>query len=376
MTPCSRSARIAAVLGSVLAALPACDAADGPMSPVAPAATAGGAAESHLMLEGIELRPGASADIHVRMYRNAMQPCADPERTALLVHGVNATAASWESFAEAFLEGEAGRRMCTIAALDQAGHGNSGLPVGMPFGELLIEDYARTLIGVLDRLHDLDIRPSILVAHSQGTSTVQTAQQMLRDGGSSLRTRFGVRDVVMLGVQGPREVRVGFLLPPETVAGIIAAYITTTPERGTYIQGPADLFQQLWFINTQLAFSTKTPAVETIATRGWNADAPLFAVLQAAGLSGFDTPSVDPGVFGPASGSTLRVIDFADDPWSLTPRAAEIYQYLSGDASLAGFTSLVDPLGDAVHDYMITHPGVVRSAIPLPRTRARRSARR
>lgn len=106
----------------------------------------------------------------------------------------------------------------------------------------------------------------------------------------------------------------------DQTAAIIGAYLTTTPELGAYIRGPADLFQQLWFVNTRLAFSTRTPSVQTIEAGGWNAGAPLFAVLQAAGLPGFDMPSVDPGVFAPAASTSLQVVAFAADPWSLTPQ--------------------------------------------------------
>jgi hypothetical protein len=94
--------------------------------------------------------------------------------------------------------------------------------------------------------------------------------------------------------------------------------------------------------------------------------------LQTAGQNGFDTPSVPAGVFGEESGTALHVIDFADDPWSLTRQARDIYGYLTGDPSLSRFVSLTDPNHEAVHDYMITHAEVVRSAILLPRGKGRR----
>ena len=359
----------AGLVMSLFAGLSACDSgADQTFPTEASSRQSRPAVESSVILDDVELRPGATADIHVRIYRHGTQPCADPGRAALLVHGINATAASWEPLVEALLNGDPARRLCRIAAVDQAGHGSSSLPVGVSFGELMVEDYARTLLAVLERLPALQIRPSILVGHSQGAGTIQAAQQMMLDAGTTLRTAFGIRDVVMLGVQGPRELRAAHLLPPGQVAAVIGAYLTTTPERGTYVQGPPQLFQQLWFLTTALTYSMRTPSPQTIGSRGWNADAPLFATLQAAGLSGFDMPSIEPGIFAPRLGTTLFIVDFADDPWSLSDRAAEIYVYLTGDASLAGFSTLTDPLGEAVHDYMITHPAEVRSGIPLPRS--------
>lgn len=75
---------------------------------------------------------------------------------------------------------------------------------------------------------------------------------------------------------------------------------------------------------------------------------------------------MDPGVFAPDSGTRLHVIDFADDPWSLN--AAAIYAHLTGEPSLAGFTSINGPDHEAVHDYTITDPDVVRAAVKLPRS--------
>lgn len=326
------------------------------------------ATDFDLTFDAVELRSGATADIHVQVSMNEARPCRDPARTALFIHGVNATAASWDPFVEAFFSGDAGNQLCLIAAMDHAGHGDSGLPVGsVLFGELMVEDYARTLMGVLERLRSRGIRPSILVGHSQGTSTIQTAQEMLLDREETLRGRYGVRDVVFLGTQGPAELPVEFLLPEEPVAELIGSLVRTTPEKGTFVHGPPSLFQELWFINLNLELSSAAPSLEEIAENGWNSDVPLFATLQAAGQGGFTTPSVRSGAFRSELGTRLHNVDFADDPWSLTQRAREIHEYLTGDPSLRGFVSLSDPDNEAVHDYMTTHPEVVREAIALPR---------
>lgn len=332
--------------------------------------------EPDLVLDDVELRPGTTADIHLKINVNPTRPCRDPARVALLVHGVNHTAASWDSFAEAFLRGHPQTQLCLLAAMDHAGHGASGLPEGpILFGELAVEDYARTLLEVLERLQEHGIRPSILMGHSQGTSTIQTAQEMLLDRGENLRDRFEIRDAVFMGIQGPAEVPTGFLLPDEVVAGIVASLVTTTPERGTFVQGPPSIFQQLWFSNLDLALSSEAPSVAEISALGWSSDVPLVAVLQGSGQGGLTTPSVRGGAFHPRWGTRLLTLDFADDPWSLTPEARDIHAYLTEDGSPGGFVTLADPDGEAVHDYLITHPDIVREALSLPRTRAYRSRR-
>lgn len=330
-------------------------------------------ADHSVLLEDVELRPGITADLHVRMFVNEVRPCRDPARTALAIHGINHTAATWETLADAFFTGPAHEQLCAVAALDHPGHGRSGLPEGDPgfdFGQLTVQDYARGTLEVMRRLQERGIRPSILVGHSQGTLTLQTVQQLLLKDGASLAERFDVRDVVFFGTQGPREAPVAFTLPDEAVAEQISALLTTTEEKGTHLVGPPQVFRDLWFINRDLVLSSDAPTVEEIADSGWNADVPLAAVLQNVGQNGFRRPSVSAGAFVPDEGTRLHMIHFTDDPWSVN--AARVYEHLTGDPSLSGFTPVGDPDGEAVHDYPITNPGAVRSAVELPRFGAER----
>jgi pimeloyl-ACP methyl ester carboxylesterase len=328
-----------------------------------------------VMLESVGLRSGITADLHVRVFVNEDRPCRDPSRTALAVHGINHTASSWEIFVEEFFTGPPRDQLCAVAALDHPGHGRSGLPEGDPdfeFGQLTVEDYAHAVLEVLDRLEKKGLRPSILMGHSQGTQTLQTAQQFLREGGASLAGSFNVTDVVFLGTQGPRGLRTEWTLPDEVVAEQIADLVTTTPEKGTFLAGPPQVFLENWFINRDLVLSSDAPSLQEIGDNGWNEDIPLAAVQQVRGLGGLEPPSVDRKVFSPSTGTRLHVIHFTDDPWSLN--AADIYEFLTGDASRAGFVPLEDPDDEAVHDYQITDPGVVRAVIDLPRDGSERGA--
>ncbi len=322
--------------------------------------------DASLFLDDVSLRPGVVADLHLRVFVNERLPCSDPKRTALAIHGVNHTAATWELLAEAFFDGPTRDQFCRIAALDHVGHGLSGLPEGdLLFGNLSIQDYARSVIAVLERLPARGIRPGIVMGHSQGTLTTQTVQQMLTDQGTSLADRFRVGDVVLLGTQGPAEA------PNSIPVAINPDLITTTPERGTFVLGPPPVFQSLWFSNLTSVLSSRAPSVETIAANGWAADVPLVAVLQNLegdpSLDPFPRPSVSAGVFGPDSGTRLQMIDFADDPFSLTPDAEAVYLHLTGDGSLSNLVTLTDPANEAIHDYQITDPELVRAAIDLPR---------
>lgn len=330
-------------------------------------------ADHSVFLENVELRTGIRADLHLRMFVNEDRPCRDPARTALAIHGINHTAATWETLADAFFTGPPREQLCAVGALDLPGHGDSGLPEGSPdftFGQLTVQDYARAALEVVQRLQRRGIRPSILLGHSQGTLTLQTMQQFLLEDGASLAERFDVRDVVFFGTQGPREAPVAFTLPDEAVAEQIAALLTTTEEKGTHLVGPPQVFRDLWFINRDLVLSSDAPTVEEIAENGWNADVPLAGVLQVVGRGGFRRPSVSARAFVRDAGTRLHMIHFTDDPWSVN--AARVYEHLTGDPSLSGFIPVRDPDGEAVHDYTITDPGAVRSAVDLPRFGAER----
>lgn len=81
----------------------------------------------------------------------------------------------------------------------------------------------------------------------------------------------------------------------------------------------------------------------------------------------FPRPSVSAGVFGPASGTRLQMIDFADDPFSLGAEAQGVYVHLTGDGSPSDLVTLADPANEAIHDFQITDPDLVRAPIDLPR---------
>lgn len=353
------------LLAASLAA--ACE-ADGPVAPE-PSAALGPASEvlhdHDLVLEDLEFRSGVTADVHVRLFVNESFPCRGRSRTALAVHGVNHAAATWEELAQAFFRGAREEQLCRVAALDLPGHGKSGVPDPslLPFGEMLVEDNVGTVRRVLDRLAEQGFMPRILLGHSQGTLTLQLLQETLRRENTTLADAHGVTDVVFFGTVGPREAPNAF--PPD-VDDLIASFVTTTPERGTFVSTHPAVFRELWFSNLSGELSSRAPSLETIAEKGWDSPGPLFGILQTVGSGGFERPSVTGGVFSPASGTRLQVVDFADDPFSPTPDAARVYEHLTEDASGSGFVSLTDPANEAVHDYTITHPDRVRAAVAVP----------
>ena len=145
------------------------------------AATPALAAEGEpLILEGITLRAGVTADIHALVYEHDRTPCRSG--ALIIVHGATATARSMEPLAQAIAASKpGGRPMCHVVNLDMPGHGASPPPVGALMGELTVQDYSAALIGALERLPDHDLRPVSVAGHSMGGLVVQLAQQRLLD---------------------------------------------------------------------------------------------------------------------------------------------------------------------------------------------------
>src|SRR5690606_1839093 len=120
-----------------------------------------------LFLDGVHLRPGVTADIHLSVYQNTHVPCRSG--TVLAIHGANSTAKSLEPFALELTQAPVdGRPVCRVITMDLPGHGLSSPPDGALFGELTLDDYATAVVDVLERLPDEGLRPHTIAGHSMG----------------------------------------------------------------------------------------------------------------------------------------------------------------------------------------------------------------
>src|SRR5918996_3020962 len=140
-----------------------------------------GGTDTDIVLSEVPLRPGVTADIHLKVFVNAAQPCLG--RTILAVPGFAHTAETFGPLAEAiFASTPHGQYACRIVAIDFPGHGDSSLPsAGLPFGFLSLSDYVSVVLATLERLPSYGLHPRTLLAHSQGGLVVQMAQQRLKD---------------------------------------------------------------------------------------------------------------------------------------------------------------------------------------------------
>lgn len=314
--------------------------------------------DTDVTIQAVQIRPGVTVDIHLKVFVNEAQPCLG--RTILAVPGFAHTAATFGPLAEAvFASTPHGHYACRIVAIDFPGHGASGLPsLGLPFGFLSLADYVTVLLASLEHLPTHGIRPSTLLAHSQGGLIVQLAQQRLKDGATTLRESFNVSDVVLMASVGPRQVP-WFFADSGIALSVLSGFLNFTDVLGFHAAIPDTVWPAIFFSNLGGEIAPGAPALVDVAR--FNAPEPLFSALELIGalelLLGpppIPRPSVDAGIFAATTGTTLHTISFENDQIIRPEEQAALYTYLTGAAP--GTRVVVVDGQFAVHDTYVSDP--------------------
>jgi pimeloyl-ACP methyl ester carboxylesterase len=310
------------------------------------------------MLSAVPIRPGVTADIHVRLYRSDDPACVG--RTVLAVHGVAHAAASWEAFARrALAVGLGGQTVCTFAAFDLPGHGASGLPVGGPtFGNLSLADDVAVLLGVIPRLAALGAAPDTVIGHSQGGLLTQLAQKALIKGGSSL-AQLGVTEAMLLTSVGPRQIPWEFV-DSGAATPILLRFVRWSRPLGLHVRIPDAQWPSVFFLDlTGAVIAPPSPA----DVARFNAREPSLSSLQLVGL-GLPRPGVPRGVFAPSLGTRLTVIGLENDTIIRPAEQVLLYEHLTGTP--AGFEVITVRGATSVHDMYIADPDALLAALAPP----------
>ncbi|HEX6370067.1 MAG TPA: alpha/beta hydrolase [Longimicrobium sp.] len=321
------------------------------------------AAGGDVFLPDVPLRPGVTVDLHLAVFVNeARQPasCAS-ENVVLAVPGFAHTAATWEPYAGARFADPA-QHACAVIAVDMPGHGQSGLPEGISFGELTLDDYTTVLLAVLGSFEGAPTAPSILVGHSQGGIVIQMAQQRLVAGGSSLRLA-GIREVQLLAPAPPAGLPWSFVDSGAATGLLGALLVLDDPVLGPHASVPPALWPALFFSNLSGQVAPGAPTPAEVAANGYNAPAPLYASLQLVGAPPFaGRPSISAGIFAGRHGTRLSVVNFAQDPLIRPEEGQALMQFLTDGQSARTFTVIE---GDfAVHDLYLSDPAALLRPLP------------
>jgi pimeloyl-ACP methyl ester carboxylesterase len=309
-------------------------------------------ADSERVLD-ISLRSGVQSSVHVQVRENSRYRgrCIGP--TLAFVHGLAHSASTWNPLVdEMFAAGPRGMA-CKALLIDLPGHGESPLPSGLSYGELLVDDYVTAVIGALEGLRSQGLRPSALVGHSMGGLIVEGVQARLLASGSSLSRHLGIQLAVLLSPSPAAEHPWQFA-DSGAAAATAAAFLVADPLRGLVLRLDAPSFGFLFFTNFSDQFSPGTPTPTQIADRGWNVDEAAYAGSQIVGAPPFSRLSVGERPFALRHGTALLFVNPSQDKFNLRPEAEAAYVQLTGDTRKLGFIPLDDEF--AVHDMHVAEP--------------------
>jgi pimeloyl-ACP methyl ester carboxylesterase len=322
-------------------------------------ATASSAAQSDVYFD-VSVRGTGTATIHAAVHTN---PSCARGTTLLAVHGFTETANMWQPLAEAvFADEQLGERVQRLVAIDLPAHGESspptGLPAGVRFGDLLVEDNASVVIQALDALRARGLGARVIIGHSMGALAVQTVQELLLAQGSSLAARgvFGAVLIAPVPAHGlPWH-------PPPPSSGE-AQFVVNDPVLGSYFYLPPFAWPFSGGFTTfagTLAPGTPTPA--EVEANDLSGIEPLLIALQlreqtvplpGGGSLTLQRPTVREGAFALRRGTALSVIAFSQDILTPAVDLDDLYRHLLGRNGLLYREIVAD---DAVHAMVISNP--------------------
>jgi pimeloyl-ACP methyl ester carboxylesterase len=306
--------------------------------------------------DNVSVNMGAIILINPRHFRDG--------RTILVLNGTAQTANTFRPLAETLLSDETGTKVAAMILLNYPGHGNSGLPVGIRFGDLTVNDYVTSLIESLNRLSNFPpfLRPDTLLGHSLGAEIIQLAQNRLVSQGTSLRARFGVKSAVFLvpDIAAPLQWdftnRAGDIL---TSLGLVQ----NDPQLGPILVAPPPIWVALFYANNAgMIIPTATTPDEAVAKGFISIDSATMGG-ELLGLPPFTRPTLNPGIFAPARGTIAGTITFEQDAglYIIPTEHRALHNFITGDSSGDLFFLVNGP--DTVHNLHVIRPSALVSQI-------------
>jgi pimeloyl-ACP methyl ester carboxylesterase len=312
------------------------------------------------------LRASGKVAIHAVVYRN---DAARNGANVLAVHGLSETGFTYRPLAETiFRDPILKRKVKNVIGLDLPGHGDSGFPTGLPagvrFGDLAIEDNVSVIIQALDALRAKRLAPRVIVGHSMGGLEVQAAQQALLAQHSSLAAH-GVFAAVLLAP-----------VPPHGQAwsrapgGDPTPFIVDDPVLGSYLNLPPEVFVFQAFGTLAGTLPPNAPTPAEVAANRYVGPEPLFTLLQLVESTlplpdgttiTLERPTVAAGAFSPRNGTLTTVVGFAQDPLVPAGDLDDLYVHLTQDRRKLLYREVTTD--DAVHAMYVSNPAGMLEAI-------------
>lgn len=312
----------------------------------------------------VTVRGSGKASIHAEIFENES---VAQGATLLDIHGPAATGRVWDPLTKALYDDPVqGARVRRVITIDMFGHGKStvpsGLPRGMKFGDLTLDDNVAVIQQVIDSLIAQKLGPQMLVGHSMGSLAITAVQEALLKKGSSM-AKLGITNVLLIAPM-PSHGRPWEL--PESVS-ILEQFVTSDEALGITVTLTPNAWIAASFYDKKAKRVPNTPTPEFAAQAGYVAPEPAATLLQVAEISlpGIAAvnhrPTVRAGAFGPSSGTKIAVVSFSEDLLITPAEVRDFYVHLSGDPKGERYLAVTAP--DAVHNITISNPNFVIDAM-------------
>jgi pimeloyl-ACP methyl ester carboxylesterase len=311
-----------------------------------------------ILLQDVAITANAVADVNVTVTTNNTDECrrtnASMRRNIVTVHGITHTAATWGPLTEALMnDNPTGKPVCNVFSIDMPGHGKSGMPKNMLFGDMSFQDYANSIIHTVERLQGLGFRTPTMFGFSHGGFLMQVVQQTLVDQGSSLRDKLGVKNVVFFGSSLPQPLSWEFS-QSGAGANLLAPFFKTTDELGLHMAISDENWRQFWFTNAKGEIVNGAPSVAQVGELGYNTLESGAILSELLTILPTVRPYVSEGIYTPAYGTRLTMLGYSNDLYISTDESIALYEYLTGDERRKRLV-LVDN-DQAVHNYHMAEP--------------------
>jgi pimeloyl-ACP methyl ester carboxylesterase len=306
----------------------------------------------------VQLRDNVSVEMGAIVLTN---PDSPPNgSTILTLNGTGQTASTFRPLGETLFSDRTGSKVSRMILLNYPGHGNSGLPTGILFGELSINDYVTSLIESLDKLSQMNLSPDTLLGHSLGAEIIQMAQTRLISQGTNLRTRFGIRSAIFLvpDLAAPLP----WLFVDSGAAGpLVSQFVRVDPVLGPVLDIPPPVWVALFYSDraNNVIPNATTPA-EAVANGYISLDSATMGA-ELIGATG-SRPFISEGSFAPQNGTVAGLVALEQDGLYLFPdEHLNLYNYVTQDQSGKLFFPITG--ANTVHNIHVVSPEIFVPAI-------------
>jgi pimeloyl-ACP methyl ester carboxylesterase len=258
-------------------------------------------------------------------------------------------------------------------AIDLPGHGSSGWPDGLLFGDISIGDYALAVYQVLNQMRSVENRNvRTICGHGYGALLVEYVESQLSKGvpmlppwsphpSSSLEQDFGVENMILMASSMPKELPWPDIDAPfgaGKAKDFIVKYAVDEPPLGKVIDVDDAAFTSALFAVNGVPVSGAPSGAEIAAIKS------IESFRTTGEYLGIDfqkgsfvaiprVPSVQPNLW---AGLNLTVVAFEFDPFALPSEEQALATYLKPGLSII---EIMD--SESVHDMPYSKPGSLLS---------------